>query len=584
MKKIITFVFCLCLLLMCAIPALAAEETVFTVKTNAATANRGDTIEVVVNVASSKPCSVIGFKLDFDAAVFEFVPKSGKISEVPNTLLKNFDEATMGFGLAFQSAEAYSGQLFSFSLKVKTEASFAQSTISLKEVKVSGATYGVNGAKVTVACKHSYTTWTKVDANNHKSTCSVCQAHTETQKHTWDNGTVTKTTGCETPGEKTYKCTAKGCDATKVEAIKVTGHSWDEGTVTKKPGCETSGKKTYKCKNCDATKVETLDATGHAWDNDCDGECNNGCGTKRDVSHKYAEKYTSDAKGHWYPCTICGDKKDYYEHTPDREAATEDDAQLCKYCGYVMANKLPHVHDVSPQIQKDAEGHWYYCNKGGCYMRIDLEEHVYDDDCDMDCNVCEYIRIPPHKYMPEWRGGQEGHWKVCSLCNAESEILPHTPGEPATEENPQLCVDCHFWIQWPLSHVHTYNEEWEHDAEGHWQTCTECQSHTETQAHTWDEGTVILQPTETEEGTKKFLCTVCQEEKTEAVPVIVPTEPTEPSEPKEPTEPSVPGESEGFPWWIVGVAAGVLLVVGIVLLVIELIRSRKTNMHGKFSK
>jgi hypothetical protein len=132
-----------------------------------------------------------------------------------------------------------------------------------------------------------------------------------------------------------------------------------------------------------------------------------------------------------------------------------------------------------------------------------------------------------------------------------------------------------------LSHVHNYGDTLEHDAQGHWEVCTECQAHSEVQEHNWDEGTVTLAPTHTQEGTMKHVCADCQEEKTEAIPVLDPEDPTQPSVPQEPI---VPVEEEGFPWWILGASAGVLLVIGIVLLVIELIRSKKTNMHGKFSK
>ena len=133
-----------------------------------------------------------------------------------------------------------------------------------------------------------------------------------------------------------------------------------------------------------------------------------------------------------------------------------------------------------------------------------------------------------------------------------------------------------------MSHVCTYNDAWEQDEDGHWQSCKECQAKSEIQEHTWDEGTVTVQPTETQEGTKTFLCTVCHAEKTESVPTVTPTDPTEPSAPTQ--VPEDPPEKDGFPWWVLAAAAGVLLVVGIVLLVIEIIRSRKTNMHGKFSK
>lgn len=541
MKKIATIIICLLLLCLTAVPAFAAGETVISATANATQVYRGDQIEVTVSVSGSNEYLGLSVALNYDTAKFEFVAGSGKISDKVAGTIFAFDEGGKKLVLAYSSPTAYAGELMRFKLKVKSDASFGESEVTLTAT-VNGASHVVKGSKVTVACKHNYDSYTKKDDSKHTATCTICNQPIEAD-HTWDEGKITKTTGCETPGEKTYTCTAKGCGATKVEKVEV---------------------------------------TGHAWDNDCDTECNNGCGTTRKITHKYSDKYTSDEKGHWYACTVCGDKHDYYEHTPNRDAPTENEDQLCKYCGYVIAPKLGHVHDVSPQIQKDATGHWYYCTKYGCYMRFDLADHVYDNDCDIDCNVCAYIRIPPHKFMPEWRGSQEGHWRVCALCGAESEVLPHNPGEPATQENPQLCVDCHYWLQWPLSHVHTHGETWEHDENGHWQICTECQGNSEVQEHTWDEGTVILQPTATEEGTKKFRCTVCQEEKTQSIPKV--TAPTEPSEPTHPQAPGEPVENDGFPWWIVGASAVVLLVIGIVLLVIEIIRSRKTNMHGKFSK
>lgn len=541
MKKIAAFVVCLLLMCLIAAPAFAAGETEISVTANASQVYRGDQIEVVVSISGSNSYDGLGASLSYDTSKFEYVAGSAKITDHLGAFVLGFDEGHEKLVLAFQNPTTYAGELMRFKLKVLSNSTFGDTNITV-EATVTGASHVVKGSKVTVACKHNYETWTKVDDNNHTSTCTVCNTPTTTA-HTWDAGSVTKGSDCDSPGEKTYTCTAK---------------------------------------NCGAKKVEPVEKTGHAWDNACDTECNNGCGTTREITHKYADKFSSDEKGHWYACTVCGDKKDYYEHTPDRDEATEKEAKLCKYCGYVIADKLAHVHDVSPQIQKDAEGHWYYCSKLGCYTRIDLAAHVYDDECDVDCNVCAYIRIPPHQFMPEWRGGQEGHWQVCALCSAESEILPHTPGEPATQDNPQLCTDCLYWLQWPLSHVCVYGDAWEQDEDGHWQICTECQTHSEHQEHTWDEGTVTVQPTQTQEGTKTFTCTVCQAEKTESVSAVTPTDPTEPSEPAR--VPEAPVEEDGFPWWILAAAAGVLLVIGIVLLIIELIRSRKTNMHGKFSK
>jgi hypothetical protein len=135
-----------------------------------------------------------------------------------------------------------------------------------------------------------------------------------------------------------------------------------------------------------------------------------------------------------------------------------------------------------------------------------------------------------------------------------------------------------------LSHVHNFGEQWYSDEESHWQTCSGCVEVTAMAEHEWDEGE------EQTDGSIRYTCTVCAREVTHTEPA--PSEPqTTPSttQPAKPTTPkptqSADSEETGTPVWKwAGIAAIVLLVIGIILLVIEFIRSRKKNMHGKFSK
>lgn len=71
------------------------------------------------------------------------------------------------------------------------------------------------------------------------------------------------------------------------------------------------------------------------------------------------------------------------------------------------------------------------------------------------------------------------------------------------------------------AHNHTF--EWRHDAEKHWPQIT-CSDHSaektdEKEDHSWDAGTVTLEPGCETTGTIRFTCTVCGEQKTEDVPV-----------------------------------------------------------------
>ena len=136
-------------------------------------------------------------------------------------------------------------------------------------------------------------------------------------------------------------------------------------------------------------------------------------------------------------------------------------------------------------------------------------------------------------------------------------------------------------IKLPLSHVHEFGEEWYSDEENHWQSCTDstCLETTEKEAHAWDDGV------EQEDGSLQYTCSVCGKQTVTTEPMPEPTEPN-PSVPDGATGNQTPNQEGGdtFPWQWAGIAAIALLVIGIVLLVIEFIRSRKVNSHGRFSK
>ena len=149
------------------------------------------------------------------------------------------------------------------------------------------------------ATAHKYS-YAKVDATNHKASCSC--GYNKTVAHTWDAGTVTTAASCTATGKMTYTCT--GCKATKTaliaakehtkvvdkavaptctaagktegshcsvcktvivaqQTVPATGHSYNSGVTTTQPTCTSSGIKTYTCTVCKATKTETVAAKGH---------------------------------------------------------------------------------------------------------------------------------------------------------------------------------------------------------------------------------------------------------------------------------------------------------------------------------
>lgn len=68
-------------------------------------------------------------------------------------------------------------------------------------------------------------------------------------------------------------------------------------------------------------------------------------------------------------------------------------------------------------------------------------------------------------------------------------------------------------------HAHTYSEDYQADAIHHWHTCTEqdCLEKADVSAHTYDEGTVRVEPSLQAHGEIVYTCTVCGHEKSEIV-------------------------------------------------------------------
>lgn len=59
-------------------------------------------------------------------------------------------------------------------------------------------------------------------------------------------------------------------------------------------------------------------------------------------------------------------------------------------------------------------------------------------------------------------------------------------------------------------HTHSFSEDWTYDAENHWHECTAKDGGKSGIApHSWDNGRVTAEATETTEGTKVYTCTVC---------------------------------------------------------------------------
>lgn len=544
MRKISTFLILLLALVMLAVPVLAAQTAVLTVTASNQSLDKGDTVVITVSTSKVDSCESGGFLFSFDKNVFEYV--SGESALSSKGYMAGVSTAAGNVaGYFMNSTQTVQGEIFKITLRVKDTAAYGTYTVTgTPNLKSGGAVVesSVSEVTVTVACRHEYSKYEFVNDSTHKYTCSKC-------------------------GD-----------------VQEGSHRWDDEAISVKPSCEQEGEKEKTCLDCGSKSTSPVPATGHAWDNACDTDCNNGCGLTRTTEHTYEETFTSDGDGHWYACSICGDKKDFAAHTPGPEATTTA-AQVCLVCNYEIVPQKTHNHQMSQEWLTDDTYHWHRCQWNGppsCHYVEDKAEHDYDNDCDVDCNTCGYIRLDaPHNYREEWLGDQEGHWYVCVDCNGQSETKAHIPGPEATDTEPQRCKECNIVIQMPLSHEHGFGDLWYYDDESHWQCCNDpiCFEVTEAVPHTWDEGLDMAS------GGKQFTCTVCgkQMETEGPAPTVPTTQPT--TQPTTAPQKADDNQSKGgFSWEWIAIAALLLLAIGFILLIIEFVRSRKRNSHGRFSK
>ena len=143
-------------------------------------------------------------------------------------------------------------------------------------------------------------------------------------------------------------------------------------------------------------------------------------------------------------------------HTPDREAATEDDPVLCRECGYELAAKLGHIcaNHLTPVAAKAAtcteagNRAYYACNCGKLYEDANATIEVTDPDSVI-------LDALGHSYSEEWSCDASGHWHACrnADCTDRADVAEHIPGADATETTDQICTECGYVLAAKLGHI-----------------------------------------------------------------------------------------------------------------------------------
>ncbi len=186
-------------------------------------------------------------------------------------------------------------------------------------------------------------------------------------------------------------------------------------------------------------------------------------------THDFSGELKYDENNHWRECA-CGAKT-----TPEAHEYSGDQDKTCMYCGY--EREVVHQHTFQ-WLFSSAAGHWKECIYCGEKV-TSVEPHVYDNDQDLTCNVCDYERLPPHTHDFGWNSDAFAHWQECS-CGEKTTAQAHT----YDDDQDATCNVCGYERE--LSHTHDFETDWESDAFNHWHKCSTCGAKDAEAAHTYD--------------------------------------------------------------------------------------------------
>lgn len=260
MKKIISALAALCLIVSFVIPASAAGFTV-SLAPSKNNVSAGDTVTFTVSLGGAGK-GTSGYIEVAASSNFELI--SGKFLTA-NTQKADFDKSTSDGIVLYNGESDPNGAFCEFVLKAKTASKTAQNVSVTVDIRNGSALLGsVKASKdIKIICaSHTFGSYIRVDDGIHKRVCSVC-GYEESANHSWNGGTVTKQASCKENGTKHFTCTA--CDAVKDETIaKTNSHNWSGYKVTQNPGCTTPGTQTRTCSVCGKTETQPINATGHS--------------------------------------------------------------------------------------------------------------------------------------------------------------------------------------------------------------------------------------------------------------------------------------------------------------------------------
>ena len=463
------------------LPVNAAGNPEITVSD--ASGNIGDEVTVIISFTSNP--GIAGFNADitYDKNNLELTNVSGN-SGFGGSFMGNVIRSKFVWYNASNITSTGTFTTLKFKIKDTAKPNTYEIGLSYSQGDMSNAdgddvTATIHAGKITVTCNHTYGSWEKNTAENHKHTCKVC-GNVETAAHTWDSGKVTEAPTHTKEGTKTYTCTVCGETKTeKVEKLKehsygewtkhddkqhkhscvcgdtqYAAHTWDSGKVTKAATCKDTGEKLYTCTACGETKTEAIAKTNN---------------------HTYGSWEKNTAENHKHTCKVCGNVETA-AHTWDSGKVTVKPTSTTK--GQTV----------------------YTCTLCG------------------ETKTVETTYSHSHSYGIKWHYDNNMHWHECTGCGSKQTPRAHTFGEakiitPATHTSTgkaeYKCTVCGATVEKEIAKIteHNFGEWSAFDGEKHVRSC-EC-GEKEYASHTAGEWETVKEATYTSTGEKVRKCTVC---------------------------------------------------------------------------
>ena len=492
LAKTLSIIFALIAISTCCV-AFAVSAAGLSVNVNDETAYRGDTVTFNATLSESVEVGSGSLALSYDSNVLELISGTCNVS---GAMLSNFDVAKGKGAFAFSGTGTVSGNLFTVTFRIKDNAAFGTTNVSLDVTLKDGSNAVIsltnNNGTITVNCNHSFTkedtTYLKSEATCtspavYYKSCVTCGAqgtetfeYGSTEPHAYIRQVITdtyKVSGATCTEKAVYNYCCATCDAkgtTTFEHGSTLAHNYTRKIVTdtyKKSAatCTEAAVYYYCCATCDAKGTTTYtngSALGHTGGTaTCTAKaictrCSQPYGNM--LEHVYTAEDATDT--YLKSAATCTSKAVYYKNcaTCDKAGTTTFEYGTVKAHSYIEKVEDAYLKAGATCTSKAV----YYKSCSACGVK--------------GAETFEVGDAPSHNYQTAWSSDETSHWHECSKCGDKKDNASHTAGAAATESTAQTCTVCGYVITPALGHTHNYGSEWLSNATEHWHKCGGCSS------------------------------------------------------------------------------------------------------------